>query len=115
MLAPRTGALEVASDGDAVISAVDERTLQALLLGPADLLETAVEREGVIAVVARTSDLGRRHGRELVGHVDFADQITAPELDPVDAQIQRHEIEQPLAEEVGFKAAWTAVGSARRF
>ena len=83
-------------------------------LRPADFLETALQRGVVVAAVVFVLAFERRDGRDLVGHLGSGDEIAAAELDPVDAEILRHDVEQPLAEEIGLEPARAAIGADRR-
>ena len=57
--------------------------------------------------------VGRDRGQR-VRHLGLRDQVAAAELDAVDAEVLRHDVEQPLAEEVGLEAAGPAIGADRR-
>ena len=112
----RTGgaAFDVAADGSAVISPLDELALQRSFGRPGDLLKTTIERAAVIAAVGLRSDVERLDRREPIGHLVFGDQIAAPELDRVEAKLSRRDIEQALAKEIGLDAPRSAISSRRR-
>ena len=65
-------ALEVATDADAVIAAVDQPALQRRLLAPAEFGEAAVERHAIIAAVGCGLDLERHHPGQRIGISDSA-------------------------------------------
>jgi hypothetical protein len=58
--------------------------------------------------------LERRDGGDRVRHLGFADEIAPAELHLIDAEIARHDVEQPLAEEIGFETPGPAIGADRR-
>ena len=111
---PGRAALDVAADRAAVIAPVDQPALLRRLAGPVELREAAIERCRIVAAVGLGLDVERHHGREPVGHRAFRDQVAPAQLDAVDAEIVRHHVDQPLAEEIGLVAARPAIGADRR-
>src|SRR5262249_47510510 len=114
LLRPRGAAFDEATHGKTVIAAVDQLAFELLLVGPAEFGEAAVERDLIIAAVELVLAFERRDGRDLVGHLAFAHEIAAAELDLIDAEIARRHVEQALAEEIGLEPARTAIGADRR-
>src|SRR6185312_5625781 len=107
-------ALNEATERDAVIAAVDQLTLQLLLLVPADLGEAAIERRLIVAAVELVLALERRDGRKPVRHLAIDDEITAAELDAIEPQVLRDHVEQPLAEKVRLEPTGAPIGADRR-
>ena len=105
----RGSALDVAADADAVVAAVDQLAVQARLLGPVEFGQAALERHPVVAAVA--FGLAAEAGRERVRHLALGDEVAAPELDAIDAEVLCDDVEQPLAEEIGLESAGPAVGA----
>src|SRR4029077_17192773 len=103
-----------AAHGEAVIAAVDQFAFEFFFLHPAEFGEAAIERDLIITAIQLVLAFERRNGRDLVGHVGFADEIAAAELDLVDAEIARRDVEQALAEKIGLETAWPAIGADRR-
>ena len=107
-------AFDEAADREPVMAAVDQPALELRFLRPADFLEAAVERDAVVAAVDFVLRLERRDGRHRIGHRGCRNEIAAAEFDPVDAEIGRHHVDQPLAEKIGLEAARAAIGADRR-
>ena len=107
-------AFEVAADGGAAVAPVDQLALHRRFGRPIDLIEAARERHGVVAAVGLGSEVERLDGGEPVRHLGFRDQVAAAELDAIEAELARGDVEQPLAEEIGFIAPRPAIGSRRR-
>ena len=68
----------------------------------------------IVAAVELVRAFERRYGGDPVGHLLARDQVVAAEFDAIDAEILRHHVEEPLAEEVGLEAAGPAIGADRR-
>ena len=107
-------AFDEATDRDPMVAPANELALQLRLLRPADFLKAALQRHPVVAAVVFILVLVGRNGRDWIRHFRMRDQVFAAELDPVDAQILRNDVEQPLAEEIGLEAARPAIGADRR-
>ena len=90
---PGGAALDVTANPQTMVSAIDEAALQRSLISPADRVEATLEGDRVITTVALRTGVVGRDARQLVGHLGARHQITAPHLEPVDAQIARGEIE----------------------
>ena len=68
----------------------------------------------IIAAVELVLALERGDGGDLVGHLLERDEVAAAKLDPVEAEILRHDVEEPFAEEIGLEPAGPAIGADRR-
>ncbi len=97
-----------------MVAALDQLAGELRFTGPADLLQAALERGVIVAAVELVLALERRDGGDRVRHLGVRHQIAAAELDAVDAQVLRHDVEQPFAEEIGLEAARPAIGADRR-
>ena len=53
-------------------------------------------------------------GGDGIWHRLVRDQVAAAQVDPIDAEVARHDVEEPLAEEIRLEAAGPAVGADRR-
>src|SRR5262249_12880230 len=106
--------LKIAADRDAAITPIDQFALHGGFGGPADLRKAALERHPVIAAVGLARKLERLDGCESIGHLGLGDEIAAPELDAVDAELGGGEVEQPLAKEVGLVASRPPISPGRR-
>ena len=114
LLGAGRAAFDEAADGEAVMAPVDEPALELRFLRPAEFCEAAVERDPVVAAVDLVLGLERRDGRERIGHGRRRNEVAAPELDAIDAEIGGDHVQQTLAEEIGLEAAGTAIGADRR-
>ncbi len=97
-----------------MIAPVDQLARELRFLGPVDFRKAAVERGVIIAAVELVLALERGDGGDLVGHLLERDEVAAAELDAIEAEILRHHVEEPLAEEIGLEPAGTAIGADRR-
>src|SRR5262249_39923380 len=96
----RGAAFDVAADRHSVPTAVDEFSVEHLLLHPAEFREVTVERLAIVAAVALALDLRTKHGCEPIRHLGGADEIASSEFDAIEVQVLCHEVEQALAEEI---------------
>ncbi len=110
----RRAALEIAADGETMVAAGGERSLQRRLHGPADLLEAARECRAVVAAVGLGRKIELDDARQRIGHLAFRDQVAAAKLDGIDTEIARGHVEQPLAEEIRLEPPRSAIGADRR-
>ena len=114
VLLARAAALHERNGSEAMVAAVDQPTLQRLLLRPADLAQHALEGRVIVA--------GVEVGLALVGHelagrerqLGLGDQVLAAEVHGIEAEITRHHVDEALAEEVGLEPAGRADGADRR-
>jgi hypothetical protein len=94
-----------------VIAAIDQPSLQAGLRCPIDLGQAAVERATVVPAIALGFDVEHQDLGEPIRHFGFRDQVVPAECDPIDPELPRRDIDQPLAEEIRFKLARRPVGA----
>ncbi len=112
----RAAALDEAGDAEAVIAAVDQLALERELFVPARFREAAVERAGIVAAVAGglAEAVVRPHRRQRIRHLVERHEIAAADLEPVEPQLARRHLEQPLHEEAALEPARPAIGAGRR-
>ena len=111
LLGAGRAALEVAADAGAVVTPADQLALHRRLRAPIDFRKAARERASVIAAIGFGLDRERFDGGEPVRHLGLRQQVAPAELDPIEAELGRGDVEQPLTKEVGFVAPRPAVGS----
>src|SRR5262249_16959088 len=91
-------------------------SVQAHLLGPAELRNAEVEGASVIAAVALSlaeAVVGYDRG-EPIGHLGRREEIAATDVQAIETEVARRDIEAPLAEKGAFEAARPPEGSGRR-
>ena len=93
-------ALHEAGDGDAMITPVDQSSLQRLLVLPAEFREATVQGRVVVAEIVGGFMLVGDERADRVGQFGGGDQVLAPELERIEAEVARDHVEQPLAKEV---------------
>src|SRR4029077_4655924 len=76
--------------------------------------KAALERYPVVTAVGLAREVERLDGGEPIGHLGLGDEIAAPELDAVDAELGGGDVEQPLAKEVGLVASGPPISPGRR-
>ena len=105
----------IAADRDAVIAAARSAALAARPLSPSRI--PSRQRSSVSCVVAAVGfglDVERQTLASGYGMSASRDQVAPAELDAVDAELARRDVDQPLAEEIGLEPAGPAVGAGRR-
>src|SRR5262249_34573780 len=112
----RSAALDETGYAEAVVAAVDELALEVRLLGPACFLEAVLEGRAVIAAVARglAEAFARLHDRKRIRHFFERDQVAAADVEPVEAEISRRHVKEPVHEEAALEAAWSSKRARRR-
>src|SRR5260370_41014618 len=111
LLGAGRAALEGAAEAGAVVTPADQLALHRRLRAPIDFRKAARERASVIAAIGFGLDRERFDGGEPVRHLGLRQQVAPAEFDPIEAELGRGDVEQPLTKEVGFVAPRSAVGS----
>ena len=96
-----------------MVHAIDQLACELRLFVPSEISEAAVQQLGIVAAVEFVGMVVRRDVGQSERHLRIGHQIAPADLDTIDAQILRHQVDQPLTKKVSFEAAGTAIGTAR--
>src|SRR5262249_28485114 len=112
----RTGrpAFDEARHAKSMIFAVDQAAGELHLLVPTDFPKALLERGTVVAAVILILGMGRLNMRDRIGLLGLRYQIAPAQFDTVDAEVSRHNVDQPFQEEVRLESARPAISADRR-
>ena len=90
--------------GKTMVAPVHQTALQRLLPRPADLAHGALERSVIIAGIELGLAFKRHQLAGSEGQLGLGNEILAAKRDGIEAEIARHHVKQPLAEEIRLEA-----------
>ena len=98
-----------------MITTIDELAVEPCLLRPAELFETTVEGDPIVAAVAVgfRAPIARQNRRQRIGHLRIRDKILAAKCETIHPQPVSRHLHQPLDEETSFIATGPAISASR--